>query len=543
MNEYGPTLTRRALLAGAAAMGVAVLASCVADDGRPPVISRTPTPTGTPSLRPEPSGWQSRLLRINESGQLDYQQVDGARLPDFGAAGFRGGDPALPDVDAVRRISPVPGDNTRSIQQAIDEVAGMRRERTGFRGAVQLAPGTYPITGTITLGASGVVLRGAGSSEDPSTATILVATGNFREVVVVGRGGSWSGERGQSRTDVVSDTVPIGSTTLRVEKPGSLRAGDQFVIKQPATTTWLRSVDEGGTAADADWSSDDMAIEYLRTIRDVSGDEVRMDAPLYVPLDRAVSQSSLYVWDEAGLVSFAGVENLRIAIAPDDQREEVHAESGIRLQNAQDCWVRDCTVTGFLKAGIVTITTTRTTIDGCHADRPAGGSGPARSYNFDVESRSQQILFTGCEAADARHAFIVNGAATASGVVFHRTRALRSLRSSEGHRRWSQGILFDNHVEQEPVTDRAILLGSRGDYGTGHGWSAVNSVAWGADAGSASIVVQRPPTAQNFAVGCFGQVNGDGPFDAPAGYIEGTGSRGLQPESLYEAQRLFRSTT
>ncbi|WP_417563227.1 hypothetical protein [Microbacterium sp.] len=48
--------------------------------------------------------------------------------------------------------------------------------------------------------------------------------------------------------------------------------------------------------------------------------------------------------------------------------------------------------------------------------------------------------------------------------------------------------------------------------------------------------MQRPPTAQNYAIGCDGDVGGAGPFDEPAGYVEGTGRAGLTPASLWEAQ-------
>lgn len=528
-NERKPALSRRAFLAGTVAAAGIVLASCT--PRHPPMPSSRPTKTASPLPTPKKPGWQSRLLSVRDADRLEYHEVDGARLPDFGAAGYRGGGADLPRIDVVRTIRPVKGDNSRNIQQAIDEVAAMGLRRAGFRGAVQLEPGVYPVAETIVIGASGIVLRGSGSAEDSSVGSTLLPTGDLRDVVRVGKGGSWSGEKSGTRTEIVSELVPIGSTTVRVKSPGRLRPGDQVVIAHPATASWLRSVKGGGTGRDADWSGEDMALEYLRTIREVEGSDLILDSPLYVPLDRALSPNHLYAWDEAGLVSFAGVEDLRIKI--DSER----AQNGIRLSNAQDCWVRDCVVTGFVKAGIVTITTTRTTIDGCRSLNPGGSDVGGQRYNFNAEKRSQQILFTSCQASHARHSFIVNGAATASGIVFHRTSATESMRASEGHRRWSQGILFDNHVEHDPVTDRAVLLGSRGDYGTGHGWSSVNSVAWATDAASAGITVQRPPSAQNFAIGCFGDVSGDGPFSEPTGYIEGTGKPRLQPPSLYEAQR------
>ena len=46
-----------------------------------------------------------------------------------------------------------------------------------------------------------------------------------------------------------------------------------------------------------------------------------------------------------------------------------------------------------------------------------------------------------------------------------------------GHKRWVQGVLYDNVVETA-VDGTYILLGNRGDWGTQHGWAAAHSVIW-----------------------------------------------------------------
>src|SRR4051794_21438739 len=82
------------------------------------------------------------------------------RLPDFSYAGYMGGGVALPTVPVKQTIGPVGGDNTASIQSAINTVSGLTPDANGFRGAVLLLPGTYTIAGTLSMTASGVVLRG-----------------------------------------------------------------------------------------------------------------------------------------------------------------------------------------------------------------------------------------------------------------------------------------------------------------------------------------------------------------------------------------------
>src|SRR5208337_2923390 len=75
---------------------------------------------------------------------------------------------ALPSVPAARKVAPSGGDDTAAIQKAIDEVSALPPSG-GFRGAVELAPGTFHCAQTLTIGASGVVLRGAGTGKDGTT--------------------------------------------------------------------------------------------------------------------------------------------------------------------------------------------------------------------------------------------------------------------------------------------------------------------------------------------------------------------------------------
>jgi len=72
-------------------------------------------------------------------------------------------------------ISPIAGDNTANIQNAINQVAAMPLDANGFRGTVLLNAGIYPCSNTITINVSGIVLRGVGSSTN-GTGTVLQAT-------------------------------------------------------------------------------------------------------------------------------------------------------------------------------------------------------------------------------------------------------------------------------------------------------------------------------------------------------------------------------
>jgi hypothetical protein len=95
---------------------------------------------------------------------------------------------------------------------------------------------------------------------------------------------------------------------------------------------------------------------------------------------------------------------------------------------------------------------------------------------------------------------------------------------------------------QSDNTTRVLGLYNRGDWGTGHGWTGTNQVAWNVAAADNQIVIQKPPLGQNYAVGCKGNITHIGPFNPhPAGWIEGTGED-IFPASLYEAQLSERLT-
>jgi hypothetical protein len=96
------------------------------------------------------------------------------------------------------------------------------------------------------------------------------------------------------------------------------------------------------------------------------------------------------------------------------------------------------------------------------------------------------------------------------------------------------------------LPDGGIDFKNRGAMGSGHGWGMGWAVAWNCVANS--FVVQQPPGALNWAIGCLGESVGmPRPFDTeplmPVGTFDSPG-RCVSPSSLYLAQlneRLGRS--
>jgi hypothetical protein len=515
------------------------------------------------SSETSPAPWQSALVSYDPAtGALDYAaDAEGNRIPDFSHAGYRGADVPLPGLDAIpvlATLTPEPGDNTERLQTALDALAEHPVDpATGLRGALLLSPGVFEVRATLYLRHSGVVLLGSGSGDDPARDTILRRTGTETTAVLVAGNpqqyDKFSHAVPDTRVDIVTPRVQVGSRAFSVADASPFSVGDTVVVEHPVTEAWIQALDGGGTAADPDWkvgdSEAEMTIRYLRrvtAIRPASGPgehpTLEIDAPVYNHLDRSLSQSTVYRYDTSAFVTEVGVTRLRVDIETEGPEAENHARDGIIFRGALDCWARDVTVLHFVAAGIkFGPDFARGTVLDSRALDPHCRVKPPFRYNFCV-NQGQLILFENCHATHARHAFISNGTTMDSGIVFLDCVNDHSTATSEGHRRWSHGLLFDGIVTREHASNGPAILGlyNRGDWGNGHGWAAAHSVAWRCDTAGGRLTVQKPPTAQNYAIGCFGNVTGRGSFPQPAGYIEGSQRPGLQPASLYRAQLAAR---
>ena len=487
--------------------------------------------------------WNSSIVYKGPDGALIYHSdEDGNRIPDFSHAGYRGGGVPLPDVPVRITLDPSPsGDDTEQIQQALDEVGEMALDENGHRGAVLLNPGNYHISSLIEIRESGVVLRGSGDGTDPQTNTIIEAARGIGNISIqVGRGTvNWNIASGSPLTQIVTEFVPVGSRHFEVADASGFEVGDDVVIFHRASQEWIEAVDYGGMpVTDPDpWrpGESNLNIVKLRKITGISGNVIAIDVPVYNHLERNLSEALLYKPGLGGLISEAGVEDFRLILDSDTPTSTNHGYRAILFDGATNSWANGITTLHFQHTGLGTGNSTFISILNSNALEPHSPITSPFRYNFNARVRSNNILFENVVASEGRHCFVSNGTASVSGVVFLRGVSHNAHSTSEGHRRWSQGMLFDN-IEFRDINHRyAIGLYNRGTYGTRHGWSTAHSVAWNSDPGSSQIIIQQPPTAQNYGIANRGRVSGDGPFDGPVGFIEGTGE---VPEltSLYDAQ-------
>lgn len=493
--------------------------------------------------------YDSSILFFNNSNQLTYvSDKDGNHIPDFSFAGYKNGDAVLPNVAVVKQISPIVGDNTVHIQAAIDEVEALPLNANGHRGALLLLPGEYRVSGVLTINKGGVVLRGSGDGQDPSLNTVIIGVGNTpsaRTLITIGTNikNGFKPEVAGTRKNITSPYIPAGSRTIEVENVSGLAIGDNIIIRHPSTTEWLKVVDNGGVGADAPWLPGEIDLVFNRYITNIVGNKIQVDTPIYDVLDKSLSQSFIYKNSGSSQIKECGVENLRIFVESSGVLGRAHVYTCINMVGVDNSWIKGVTTLRMSYSGVKFDEATRCSVIDTKVLEVHGPLDGGWRYNFNVGDHCSNILFNNCTASDGRHSFIANGASDVNGIVFTNCSSTGDYTTSESHRRWGQGMLFDNISWRNTRAGFVLGLHNRGDYGTGHGWTLTNGVAWNIDAEARNkIVVQKPPIGQNYAIGCnAGYVNANGPFLKPVGYIEGTGKT-LRIPSLYAAQLNDRKT-
>ncbi len=481
------------------------------------------------------AAWTSAKVQFDANGRLTYPaDANGNRIPDFSSAGYKGGGVPLPTVPVVKTISPIAGDNTAHIQAALDQVGAMPVQSNGYRGTLLLNAGVYGVTGTLKLNQSGVVLSGVGDGTDPASNTILRRTGtSTADVITAGGGGDdqFKAEVPNTRSNITTQRVTVGSKSFTVENAALYAVGDNIIVVHPSTQAWIDAVDQGGVTDENVWKAGQNTIRYHRYITGISGNTITIDAPVFNHLDRSLTQSYIHKYDKvaAGILNNIGIEDLLVDIVTAGETSETHCEDAVQFREADDSWIRDCTIRHFWHAGVQFVSSTRCTVERVNAIEPHSVVTGGRRYNF-CTYHAQLILFKDSYANNGRHCFIANGTSLDSGIVVLNCTFENTLGYSEGHRHWVTGLLADSCTIV--ANDSGFAFFNRGNAGTGHGWGAAHSVIWRV---SGQNRVEQPPTAQNYAIGCIGSVSTGGSSTTP-GYVEGTNVTGLQPASLYLEQ-------
>jgi len=476
-------------------------------------------------------------VRMGSDGRLIYKfDAQGNHIPDFSNCGYGGGGVPIPDVPVKATVEPGMGDAGARIQAAIDAVSELPAAADGFRGAVLLKKGRYPVAGQIRIVASGVVLRGEGQDSD---GTVIVATGTGqRSLIVIGDNKGLPAIPGLTNSidpAITDEYVPVGARRFHVDDASGLKVGDEVIVTRPSTAEWIHTIGMDRIPQNAEhsvvqWQPGSKDLVFNRVITAVAGKEVTVDAPLCNAFEKKFGGGQVIVCPPYRGLNQIGVENLRGDSEFKNPQDENHGWIFIDLIEARNVWVRKVTTIHFGYGCVFVRHSCKwITIEDCGCLDPVSIITGKRRYSFALDG--QLTLVQRCGTRGGRHDFVMHAQAAGPN-VFLDCVAESSYSDSGPHHRWSAGVLYDNVTVKPGFLDGRfdageINLRNRGNYGTGHGWAGANQVLWNCSA--AGIICQQPPTAQNWAIGCVASSHSGN------GYWESFGQP-VQPRSLYLAQ-------
>jgi hypothetical protein len=483
----------------------------------------------------------SEWVHAGSNSKLVYKTLPaGDRIMDFSTAGYMGGGVALPEVPVKRTVQPSgKGDDSALIQAAINEVAALPLEGK-FRGAVLLAPGTFICSNALIIPASGVVLRGSGSSADAKGSTIQMAGGRHGAIALRGTGGGRNPERESTaetnavRTTITDAYVPSGSLAFTVADAKGFSVGDVIEIHHPVTETWVKFMHMDDMKRDGrpqTWIRTGTTIPMERRIVAIAGNKITLDVPMSDSFDAKYLNppgTAVVKIKPPSRLTQVGIEHLHIECPPQAVNHSQQLYSAMRI-NGEDCWARDVAIDETMNS--VSVGGRRITLEHVSVNRKALHQGASKPAEF--APNGDQVLLDRCSVTGDNIWFVATGGGHAGPIVLLNC-TFNGNGHIEGHMRWTTGMLLDNCR----VPGGGIDLKNRGSMGSGHGWGVGWAVAWNCSA--KTFTVQQPPGAMNWAIGCTGErVPLARPFadepKLPEGIFDSPG-KPVAPQSLYLTQ-------
>jgi len=498
------------------------------------------------------------LVYPGVDGKLVYVADSlGNKIPDFSNAGYKGGGVPIPHGQIKTIVWPVPGDNSERLQKVIDSVSSLSPDASGFRGTILLKMGQYNLEKPLYIKASGVVLRGEGMSD---IGTILIGkTPKERPPQGPGRGGrsaliNIAGDTGvkpqeDSKQIITDNYVPVGAISFTVASAKAFKKNDKVIVRRIGNQTWIKELGEdSATVGRNRWQP--FNINYDRTIVDVKGNTIIIDAPIFCAIESRWGGGELLKYNDER-IDQVGIENLRGVSEYDPSvrqknygnidrdkldpkyqyqgeeyfSDENHYFNFINISNAKNVWVRNITALHFGNSVVQCNAGTKwITVQDCESWEPVSIRMGARRFTYHMNG--QFCLVQRCFSQKGRHSFVLQGHES-SGNVFLDCKAVNPYSTSEPHNHWVNGVLYDNI--KAPLTARYW------DYIIG--WAGANVVFWNCEG---DFLIQKPPTAQNYSFGHIG-VNavifnaGLQDLTKPNGHVESMDMH-VTPRSLYLTQ-------
>lgn len=399
---------------------------------------------------------QADWVHFDGSHTLVYSNDNlGNHLIDYSYAGYQGGGVALPANIPVRQtLSALSGDNTASIQHAINAVGSLTPDANGFRGVVLLGQGVYGMDGALTLSSSGVVLRGSGTN------TTLVFYGTSGQSITIS-GSSGMHHISGAATHYITDAyVPLGATNFYLDSTSGLGVGTNIVVERPFTQAWINAIGMSNL-----WSPS-YYTDAERTITAINGNQVTVDIPLPTPVESQWTRGDVFPYTESR-VRQCGVENLSlVSNAGLTNTARNGGILAISLGNAQNCWVRDIAFNGY--GGAVSAGGKWNTVQDCtFANGPNNGSARPGAFEF---YNAQLSLFQRITGLNGFEHFLQTRDEGAGPLVFLYCHTTGTNFDSGPHRLWATSLLTDN--ESGTLNNIHVSMTTGGGNGWGAGYSA-----------------------------------------------------------------------
>jgi hypothetical protein len=475
----------------------------------------------------------SRWVYYSRNHSLEYRtDARGNRIMDFSYAGYRGGGVRLPAAAVARMIKPEAGDATARIQQAIDAVSALPPNAEGVRGAVLLEPGVYEVHGSLTIATGGVVLRGSGSGEKGTT---LRMTGAPHRLLQIRGEGTY--QTVGHRASIIDSYVPSGSDNIEVDDASGFHTGDTVLISRPVRAEWIHFMGMDTLVRDGKkqtWIAAGSTIETDRVVRAVERNRIRLDVPLSDAIDGRYGASSgpganIIRYTFPGRIAEVGVEDLRVSAPLLDKPISEPQYTFLAMNAVTDGWVKNVAIEETENGISLGGTVKRVTLDSVQVRHSQPHSGAAAPADFSLSGT--QILLNRC-SVDGEGTWPVVTQARVTGPIVILNFSGTATAGVSPHQRWATGVLVDgarlpNTNERHP----GVAFSNRKTAGSGHGWDVGWAVAW--NVVTPYFLVQQPPGAMNWCIGCIGQpVTQAG---VPEGVYDSLNSA-VDPPSLYLAQ-------
>jgi hypothetical protein len=468
---------------------------------------------------------QAQWVHFGTNGVLQYYTDNLAnRIPDFSYAGYQAGGVTFPVVPVKQTITPVGGDNTANIQNALNAVSALAPDANGFRGVVLLKAGTYPVAGSLTISAGGVVLRGEGNNTN--SGTVLQVTGLARNVITF----SGSGSRTQlgSSYSLTDAYVPLGATNFHVSSASSFAVGNQVVVQRPQTQPWINAIGM------SNYWTPNSGLQFERRITAINGNQLTIDVPLCNPIEQVWTTGQVYQFTDPGRIQQVGIENLCGIGQIADYPSNILTGCFVVFSNVKNGWMRDVLMSGWGNGLSLNSGCKWCTIQDCHYLSPGTGTSSAAPAAYTIGDSDQMCLFQRCTSDGGYYHIMVTQAGTAGPNVFLNFTSTGTHYNGGPHQRWAAGALHDNiNMAADSLGGYTtyLAINNRGADGSGQGWAAGFSLMYNCQVPQFQLEQPAVTNHYNWTIGGIGSTKSysdNGIYD--------TLGRLVSPRSLYLEQ-------